>query len=124
MAPEVLRHEAYGQGADVFSFGMWEVEEGRVPDLVEQERPWRRGGSWLIALEELYAVRARLRFGKEVDTRYVNVVEACMAQDAVVRPSFANLVDRLIASWLNSHYFLALDFELCLSLDFPLLRSR
>ena len=97
MAPEVLRAEHCGQAADVFSFGVvvWEALEGRVPDLVQQERPDRRGGSWLIALEELLASGARLRFSEGAPQQLVDIAAACMAASPEDRPTFAALTQRL-----------------------------
>lgn len=102
MAPEVLRQAAYGQAADVFSFGvvMWEVTKGLVPDLVAQARPGRRGGSWLIAVEELYAAGAQLQFaGGTATAAFAALAGACMAYVPEKRPSFAEVVDRL--AWVG-----------------------
>ena len=52
MAPEVIRGEAYGPAADVWSFGVvvWELHTGRRPDLLEEEGLGHGRGPYLSRL--------------------------------------------------------------------------
>ena len=90
MAPEVIRHEPYGTGCDVYSFGIlcWEMLSYSVP--FPHHTP----------VEVAFSVATK-GMRPEMPTRapsaLVDLIEQCWQQDALLRPSFQKVRRPVVA---------------------------
>jgi mitogen-activated protein kinase kinase kinase 11 len=88
-APEVIRHEAYSQTADVFSFAivLWQ--------LVTRELPYEKKSTFeaaaAVAMESL-----RPPFPEGIPEAYKQLVVDCWQDDPVKRPSFEDVANSLM----------------------------
>ncbi|PKA51559.1 Serine/threonine-protein kinase EDR1 [Apostasia shenzhenica] len=87
MAPEVLRNEPSDEKSDVYSYGviLWE--------LVTEKIPWDN----LNPMQVIGAVgfmNQRLELPKDLDLRWVSIIESCWHIDPDCRPSFQELLER------------------------------
>ncbi|XP_023642391.1 mitogen-activated protein kinase kinase kinase 13 isoform X5 [Capsella rubella] len=88
MAPEVLRNEAADEKSDVYSFGviLWE--------LVTEKIPWEN----LNAMQVIGAVgfmNQRLEVPKNVDPKWISLMESCWHSEPQHRPSFQEIMEKL-----------------------------
>eukprot|EP00977_Amphora_coffeiformis_P011575 scaffold2782_cov182-Amphora_coffeaeformis.AAC.5 len=88
MAPEVIRHEAYSETADVFSFGvvLWQLTTRELP--YEDKSTFEAAAA--VAMESL-----RPPFPDRIPTAYKKLVEDCWQGDPGKRPHFEDIVDVL-----------------------------
>ncbi|GAB2294241.1 hypothetical protein Dimus_028457 [Dionaea muscipula] len=88
MAPEVLRNEPSDEKSDIYSFGviLWE--------LATQKIPWEN----LNAMQVIGAVgfmNRRLDIPKDVDPKWVSIIESCWLSEPQSRPTFQELLEKL-----------------------------
>ncbi|XP_010442413.1 PREDICTED: serine/threonine-protein kinase STY17-like isoform X1 [Camelina sativa] len=88
MAPEVLRNEDADEKSDVYSFGviLWE--------LVTEKIPWEN----LNAMQVIGAVgfmNQRLEVPKNVDPKWISLMESCWHSEPQHRPSFQEIMEKL-----------------------------
>jgi Protein tyrosine and serine/threonine kinase len=88
MAPEVIRHEAYTQTADVYSFAvvLWQ--------LLTHEDPFA-DISQIAAAGAVATEECRPIFPSETPKDVRSLIEACWSQNAESRPSFDEIVIQL-----------------------------
>ncbi|XP_020682291.1 probable serine/threonine-protein kinase DDB_G0282963 isoform X2 [Dendrobium catenatum] len=88
MAPEVLRNEPSDEKSDVYSFGviLWE--------LVTETIPWDNLNSMQV-VGAVGFMNQRLELPKELDSRWVSIIESCWHIDPHCRPSFQDLLEKL-----------------------------
>ncbi|KAL0916294.1 hypothetical protein M5K25_013792 [Dendrobium thyrsiflorum] len=88
MAPEVLRNEPSDEKSDVYSFGviLWE--------LVTETVPWDNLNSMQV-VGAVGFMNRRLELPKELDSRWVSIIESCWHIDPHCRPSFQELLEKL-----------------------------
>ena len=81
MAPEVIRHEPYGTGCDVYSFGVlcWEMLSYSIP--FPHHTPVE------VALS-VATKGMRPEMPTHAPSVLVDLIEQCWQQDALLRPSF------------------------------------
>lgn len=86
-APEVLRHEKYTEKADLFSYGtvLWELYTRKT---IFQGLPQ-------IAIYKSVVDGEMPPVGDGCDPRYAKLVQDCWQLDAMKRPSFRDVLDRL-----------------------------
>lgn len=96
MAPEVIRGEAYGPPADVWSFGvvLWELVEEREPDLLAQVGDVGRG-PLMSRLQRQLERGARLRLGSSAPEWAASLITKCFMADPSARPPFSQLLSQL-----------------------------
>jgi len=84
MAPEVIRHEPYGTGCDVYSFGVlcWEMLSYSIP--FPQHTPVE------VALS-VATKGMRPEIPAHSPSVLVDLIEQCWQQQALRRPSFAKV---------------------------------
>ena len=84
MAPEVIRHEPYGTGCDVYSFGVlcWEMLSYSIP--FPQHTPVE------VALS-VATKGMRPEIPAHSPSVLVDLIEQCWQQQALLRPSFAKV---------------------------------
>jgi serine/threonine-protein kinase TNNI3K len=87
-APEILRHQPYDQAVDVYSYGivLWELLSGRQPY------------AHLSRLEAAVAVAStqlRPEIPDHWPARWVQLMQSCWHESPQVRPTFAQVVDRI-----------------------------
>ena len=90
MAPEVIRHEPYGTGCDVYSFGVlcWEMLTYSIP--FPQHTP----------VEVAFSVATkgmRPEIPAHSPRELVDLIEQCWQQQALLRPSFAKVCSSIDA---------------------------
>ncbi|CAA7017079.1 unnamed protein product [Microthlaspi erraticum] len=88
MAPEVLRNESADEKSDIYSFGvvLWELATEKIP--------WET----LNAMQVIGAVgfmNQRLEIPKDVDPRWISIMESCWHSDTTLRPTFQELMEKL-----------------------------
>jgi len=90
MAPEVIRHEPYGTGCDVYSFGVlcWEMLSYSIP--FPQHTPVE------VALS-VATKGMRPEIPAHSPSVLVDLIEQCWQQQALRRPSFAKVCSRIDA---------------------------
>eukprot|EP00039_Didymoeca_costata_P006189 m.88151 g.88151 ORF g.88151 m.88151 type:complete len:1021 (-) comp13148_c0_seq1:104-3166(-) len=98
MAPEVLRGERYGVGADIWSFGvvLWEIDTQEIPDLANFVLDFDWSGPFL------YKMHMALQQGHRLSTKvctmpamYQDLMASCMSLAALARPTFVEIGDIL-----------------------------
>ena len=84
MAPEVIRHEPYGTGCDVYSFGVlcWEMLSYSIP--FPHHTPVE------VALS-VATKGMRPEMPAHAPSVLVGLIEQCWQQEALLRPSFAKV---------------------------------
>ena len=84
MAPEVIRHEPYGTGCDVYSFGVlcWE--------MLSYSTPFPQLTVFEVALS-VATKGMRPEIPAHAPTELVDLIEECWQQQALLRPSFAKV---------------------------------
>ena len=102
MAPEVIRHEPYGTGCDVYSFGVlcWEMLSYSIP--FPQHTPVE------VALS-VATKGKRPEIPAHSPSELVDLIEQCWQQEALLRPSFAKVrrAPRRAAAVLSPPFMLA-----------------
>jgi len=90
MAPEVIRHEPYGTGCDVYSFGVlcWEMLSYSIP--FPHHTPVE------VALS-VATKGMRPEMPTHAPSVLVDLIEQCWQQDALLRPSFEKVCSRIDA---------------------------
>jgi len=90
MAPEVIRHEPYGTGCDVYSFGVlcWEMLSYSIP--FPHHTPVE------VALS-VATKGMRPEMPAHAPSVLVGLIEQCWQQEALLRPSFAKICSRIDA---------------------------
>ncbi|CAN0855386.1 Serine/threonine-protein kinase EDR1 [Linum grandiflorum] len=88
MAPEVLRNEPSDEKSDIYSFGviLWEIATEKIP--------WDTLNSMQV-IGAVGFMNQRLEIPKDVDPRWVSIIESCWRSDPSTRPSFQELLDKL-----------------------------
>lgn len=88
-APEVIRHEAYSETADVFSFGivLWQLVTRELP--YEDKSTFEAAAA--VAMESL-----RPPFPTGIPNAFKELVEDCWHDNPGKRPLFDDIVTRLI----------------------------
>ena len=90
-APEILRHEAYNEKSDVYSYAivLWEIlSEGEIPFDDEFQSPMEAGIA--VATGQI-----RPRLPRDSDPNWVSLIERCWKEDPSARPSFTELMDQI-----------------------------
>lgn len=90
-APEILRHEAYNEKSDVYSYAivLWEIlSEGEIPFDDEFQSPMEAGIA--VATGQI-----RPRMPKDSDSNWVSLIERCWKEDPAARPSFTEIMDQI-----------------------------
>jgi hypothetical protein len=88
-APEILRHEAYNEKSDVYSYAivLWEiVTEGDIPFEDEFQSPMEAGIA--VATGQI-----RPSLPSHTDSNWVSLLEKCWKEDPASRPSFAEIME-------------------------------
>lgn len=91
LAPEILRGQAYGLAADVYSFGivMWEVATRELPYMDIEDDDGVR--SQVVA-----GRRPNMgNMGEEVTTEYLHLMQRCLDARDTQRPSCAVVVNTI-----------------------------
>jgi len=93
MAPEALRGDTLNELSDVYSFGvvLWE--------LVTLNYPWRELSSPVQIVAQVAFLHRRLKVPEWVDKPIDDLLHECWAREVQDRPSFANIVERLVGEY-------------------------
>eukprot|EP00039_Didymoeca_costata_P003804 m.69708 g.69708 ORF g.69708 m.69708 type:complete len:742 (-) comp12081_c0_seq1:63-2288(-) len=91
MAPEVIRGESYGAGADMWSFGivLWELATRLRPDLTVFANNIDWSGPFLVCLEKALTAGVRLPLRKdEAPPGYAELIKRCNELAPQARPTW------------------------------------
>nr|ABK06414.1 flag-tagged protein kinase domain of putative mitogen-activated protein kinase kinase kinase [synthetic construct] len=88
MAPEVLRNESADEKSDIYSFGvvLWELATEKIP--------WETLNSMQV-IGAVGFMDQRLEIPKDIDPRWISLMESCWHSDTKLRPTFQELMDKL-----------------------------
>lgn len=90
-APEILRHEAYNEKSDVYSYAivLWEIcSEGEIPFDDDFQSPMEAGIA--VATGQI-----RPMLPKDTDPNWAALMERCWKEDPNARPSFTEIMDQI-----------------------------
>ncbi|CAF2102851.1 BnaA05g30750D [Brassica napus] len=95
MAPEVLRNESVDEKSDIYSFGvvLWELATGKIP--------WETLNSMQV-IGAVGFMNQRLEIPKDIDPRWISLIESCWHSDTKLRPTFQELMEELRDMQRNS----------------------
>ncbi|XP_020240831.1 probable serine/threonine-protein kinase DDB_G0272254 [Asparagus officinalis] len=87
MAPEVLRNEVADEKSDVYSYGviLWEI--------VTEKIPWDNLNSMQV-IGAVGFMNKRLELPRDLDPKWVSIIESCWHSDPQCRPSFQEILER------------------------------
>ncbi|XP_010486178.1 PREDICTED: mitogen-activated protein kinase kinase kinase YODA-like [Camelina sativa] len=88
MAPEVLRNESADEKSDIYSFGvvLWELATEKIP--------WETLNSMQV-IGAVGFMNQRLEIPKDIDPRWISLMESCWHSDTKLRPTFQELMEKL-----------------------------
>ncbi|KAI3968709.1 hypothetical protein MKX01_028859 [Papaver californicum] len=88
MAPEVLRNERSDEKSDVYSYGvvLWEIATQKIP--------WDNFNAMQV-IGAVGFMDQRPDIPKEMDPRWVSIIESCWHSDPKCRPTFQELLEIL-----------------------------
>ncbi|XP_010486179.1 PREDICTED: mitogen-activated protein kinase kinase kinase YODA-like [Camelina sativa] len=88
MAPEVLRNESSDEKSDIYSFGvvLWELATEKIP--------WENLNSMQV-IKAVGFMNQRLDIPKDIDPRWVSLMESCWHINTKLRPTFQELMEQL-----------------------------
>ncbi|XP_010464244.1 PREDICTED: uncharacterized protein LOC104744834 [Camelina sativa] len=88
MAPEVLRNESSDEKSDIYSFGvvLWELATEKIP--------WENLNSMQV-IKAVGFMNQRLDIPKDIDPRWVSLMESCWHINTKLRPTLQELMEKL-----------------------------
>ncbi|KFK38121.1 hypothetical protein AALP_AA3G072400 [Arabis alpina] len=115
MAPEVLRNESADEKSDIYSFGvvLWELATEKIP--------WETLNSMQV-IGAVGFMNQRLEIPKDIDPRWIAIMESCWHSDTKLRPTFQELMEKLRD--LQRKYTIQFQANRAALLDNPLLRDN